>query len=770
MTNIRTITNSFNSGELSPLIAGRVDQQKYFNSLKTCLNWVPLVQGGIRVRGGFKYAGAAKNNDETCYLFRFIFSRTDSYVLEFGDLYIRFWKYNATTGEPEQIQNGGSPLEVVTPYTEAQVPDLQIVQSADVLFLVHGSHEPARLSRTSETSWTLEDTAFVPPPTYEPNTDLAATLYASAATGTGITFTAGASVFLAADVGRHMQTADNALAIIVGYTSATVVTADILEGSFQLIGDPHASGEWWLLGSPNAVCQPSAAGPVGAVINLSLWTTTAKSVTVNGWRSADVGKHVHILGGTVKITSLTSAIVVTARVISYLLDYTSAVDYAVGGLWTAESETWTTPRGFPSAITLGEQRVLYSGAAGEPDTIRGTITGDYYNFTPGVDDDFALNYVVASEEVNLVQWLHFWRGLVVGTLGSEFVFQGPTNGPLTPSPPIVLSGSNYGSEAIRPIRIGRSLLFVELGARKVRGFAYEWTADSYQATDLTAFADHLTLSATLQRSAYQKTRYSLVWYVRSDGVLPCLTFDDAHQVLGWSRHSSATPDGTSVVMSVAVVPNPVLKRDDLWVSITRSINSSTVRTIEVLDWDRFLDSSIKYSGAATATVTGLGHLEGDEVSIRGKDASGVWRLYPNQTVASNQVTGLSPTVTEAEVGYVITASATTPRLEIQGAGTLQGRIKGFGAMLVRCYDTPVLKIAGVLYKGGSEGKALAAGYSAASVYVIPTGDDAIAPAADESDIELSPGQYDRDGRITFTQDLPVGGTIIMTTAEVDVGR
>ena len=145
MSRLRTVENTFNTGEISPLVRGRIDQAKYFNSLDTCLNWVPLVQGALRVRGGLKYAGAAKSNTTACYLVPFVLSAAASYMLEFGDLYIRFWKYDAN-GEPTQI---GAPYEVTTTYTEAELPNVQVRQSGSVLFIVHPSHAPAKHTRAS---------------------------------------------------------------------------------------------------------------------------------------------------------------------------------------------------------------------------------------------------------------------------------------------------------------------------------------------------------------------------------------------------------------------------------------------------------------------------------------------------------------------------------------------------------------------------------------------------------------------------------------------
>ncbi|MDV7394289.1 hypothetical protein RZS08_23105, partial [Arthrospira platensis SPKY1] len=46
---------SFNGGELSPRMHGRVDIDKYLSGAAELTNFVPLPQGGIASRTGFKY-------------------------------------------------------------------------------------------------------------------------------------------------------------------------------------------------------------------------------------------------------------------------------------------------------------------------------------------------------------------------------------------------------------------------------------------------------------------------------------------------------------------------------------------------------------------------------------------------------------------------------------------------------------------------------------------------------------------------------------------
>ncbi|GJM01965.1 MAG: hypothetical protein DHS20C08_04660 [Rhodomicrobium sp.] len=62
-------------------------------------------------------------------------------------------------------------VEVTTTYTTAELPEMRFAQSADVLYIAHEDHALAKLSRTSNTSWTLTDVDLVDGPFRDINGD-----------------------------------------------------------------------------------------------------------------------------------------------------------------------------------------------------------------------------------------------------------------------------------------------------------------------------------------------------------------------------------------------------------------------------------------------------------------------------------------------------------------------------------------------------------------------------------------------------------------------
>ena len=112
-------------------------------------------------------------------LIPFEFSTTQAFALEFGNNVIRFFANGGI------VLDGGSPYSIVSPYTSAELAEINFAQSADVVYLVHPNHAPRKLARFGPTNWTLTEVVFTRPPFQDLNFGNT-TLTASALTGAGI--------------------------------------------------------------------------------------------------------------------------------------------------------------------------------------------------------------------------------------------------------------------------------------------------------------------------------------------------------------------------------------------------------------------------------------------------------------------------------------------------------------------------------------------------------------------------------------------------------
>jgi hypothetical protein len=185
------IIPSFNAGELSPRLWSRIEVEKYGSGCRILENMIVMPYGGVNRRPGMGYIDYAKSNVEVSKsrVIGFNFSVTTNFILEFYALGLRFYSNGV------MVKVDGDPLEVTTPYAQEHLFELQHVQINDVMYIVHGSYPPQKLSRVSDTEWTFEEVEWDYPPFRDENTEAGDTITPSATTGTGITLTGPAGAF-----------------------------------------------------------------------------------------------------------------------------------------------------------------------------------------------------------------------------------------------------------------------------------------------------------------------------------------------------------------------------------------------------------------------------------------------------------------------------------------------------------------------------------------------------------------------------------------------
>jgi len=236
---------SFVSGEFGNKLTGRTDFDKYQSAAKTMENFLVHPQGAATRRVGTQFIAPVKTASAKTRLIPFEFSTTQTYILEFGNNYIRFFK------DKGQILSGGSPYEISTPYLTAELFDIKFAQSADVMYIVHPNHETMKLSRTGHTSWSLNEVEFTDGPYLSRNTT-STTMTPGATTGTGITLTASANAFVSTDVGRLINFS-NGYAKIVSFVDAQNVTIDIKDD----FDNTTATADWNLGAFSDTTGHPS---------------------------------------------------------------------------------------------------------------------------------------------------------------------------------------------------------------------------------------------------------------------------------------------------------------------------------------------------------------------------------------------------------------------------------------------------------------------------------------------------------------------------------
>jgi hypothetical protein len=649
----------------------------------------------------------------------------------------------------------GTPVEVASPWLEAELPALRYEQIADVMYFTHQTYAPRKLARLTATSFQLTTPTFRAPATYEAGISLTLTgtdtLTLSAATvGTGRTATfAGAHApFLpdadgSSDIGRTL-TVSTGRAIISAVTSTTVATIDIIEA---FSGTSLTSGTAVIGESPRSRIKLSGkAADIGIIVTAR---NNADSADVDTFRTSDVGKYLVLAGGVARIFHRVSATEVWAQVQQAFSEFTSddgTTWVRNAGAWALESEAWSATRGYPGVVRLIDQRLVFAGSTAQPDTLWGSVVGDYENLARGVLDDEGFEYVIGANKINTIRWLHkLKRAQVAGTLGGEYTLSGAgSDEPISPgTPPLVENPTTWGADwDVDAIRAHQSILFVLAGGRRLREFSFVLEADGYGGSDVSLLAEHL-LRDGVDEMAYVQRPESVVLLVGSDGELKLMTYDRSEQVIGWSHHvTGADQDAVDGKFeSVCVTPNNCGTGDEVWLEVARVIGGGTKRYIEVMDGGVMTDSALSYSGTAATTFRGLAHLEGETV----RAVAGGSTVYTT-TVASGAIS-IAAAATAVEIGLPYTSRLMTLRPEwATGSGTAQGRFERWNRVVIRLFCT----------RGNVEINDEAVRYPS----------DATFPYTGDVDV-LARG-WDQFGRHTIEQPEPLPCTVLMVSGAVEI--
>lgn len=681
MPKVKTLQSNFSAGELSPRGYGRVDIARYPNAAKKLVNVISRTLGGADKRFGTEYIAQTKTQAKRSRLVPYIVNRDTAYMLELGDNYMRVFKTDGT-----QVPG---PYEITTPYTEAQVAELDYSQSEDAMFVFHDSIYPNRLRTFGDAKWDCSPAPFTTTPFSEQGDYYAVALTLSANTvGTGRTMTAASAVFLASDVGRAILW-NAGIAVITAYTDTTHVTVEV-----KVIFDSTAipSGSWNLDSSPQTTLTPGAKSPVGA--------STSMVLTAAGWRATDVGKFARLNSGLMKITAVTDALNATGTIVKELTAVTAVPALA----WTLESSSWNTTNGYPRTGTMHEQRLIAAGTKKNPQTAWGSKTGEPLDFTIGVNDDdsFAFTMSGNNNQVNPISFVTSARNLLVLTYGGEFSMESGNEKPITPTSVKIRPQSPHGVRTVRPVQVGKETLFAQRAGRKLRAMGYRYDEDGYKSPDITTLSDHITATGIASMTLQQEPD-PVVWICLKNGRLISVTLDRDLDVIAWDQHEI---DGG--VESVAVIPAG--DAEQVWFIIRRLVNGSVVRYVERFrsdwypiygttspdmnaippedepySWGFQLDCAITQDDATGKKVWGnLGHLEGRVVRCL---ADGADIDKDGLTVTGGQIT-LPRDAKRTLIGLMFKPRIELLTPEIQtGTGSSQADAMSTNELVVRVDNT-----------------------------------------------------------------------------------
>lgn len=651
------IVTNFTGGERAPDLEGRVDLARYNSSAKELRNCVVLKKGGVTAAPSRDFIAEVKNSVRRARLIEFIYSRTTAYVLEFDNTHMRVIR------DGVQVEaSPGVPYEITTPYTTAQLETLDYAYGGgDTIIFTHPDVPPQRLLRFGDASWRMEPVPFQPAALGEAgHRDAGVNLTIdNVAIGAGRTITASGALFLAADVGRVVSWGVGAATItaVGGPTSATVTVTAAFASAAQ------AGPGWLLAGSPLTDITPSAKDPEGASITLTLGAA--------GWRAADVGKFVDVNGGMVEITGYTSGTVVSGTIRTVLVDVVAAPADA----WGLRSGIWNSVDGYPRSCTFYQQRLWLAGTARYPQSIWGSRTALFFDFTPGTLDDSAIYKTVDSDDSDAITWLCSAWALLVMTGSNESDARGGIEKPITQLNMQFSERSSYGTGSARPTKVGRDLLVSQASGLAVRALSN--TGDGFDNRDVSVWSEHLFASG-VHAITFQQRPQQIAWIVTNAGAMVPLTYSSEQEVVAF-----CSSDSPGIIESAVTVPEG--SKDVTYVIARYTIDGVTKRYIERLNWDVYpgMNSRIEQTNASPLTTwAGLDHLEGATVAMLADDV-----YVGTATVTGGEVT-LPRSALKLAVGLPYTARAVLQAQEQgTGSGTSQGQAMSTNEVIVRVLNT-----------------------------------------------------------------------------------
>jgi hypothetical protein len=737
------VQTSFNAGELSPLLDGRTDLDKYAHALKRCENFIPTVQGPLKRRGGTRYIAPIKlDSISKAWLVPFEIGNGSSYVCEFGPLYIRFYVNHGqlSTGTPlawnlstayvladlasrsgvnyyctaantnQQPPNAsfwyaqtGSIYEVPTGFLFADLTNsdgtcaLQFAQSNDVLYIAHPRFFPQKLSRIGVGSFKIENIGAnmeVPTPFKSVNITTT-TVQASADVGGGVTLTASAAIFTAAMVGQNFYVEQPTNNPIKTWEPGKVIAAN----------DRRRSG----LNNYIAV-NASTTGTVKPTHTVGMRYDGDAGIQ---WNWTDDGF------GVCLITGFTSTTIVTVSIMKRFPWSVTTAAATPTTKWAYMA--WTATDGFPRSVAFFRGRLCW----GRDSTVWGSVPSDFENQNPldggQTTDSSALTLSLAADNNDFIKWMRATDALLVGTSTGEYAITEITSGdPFASDNAQAKRQSGYGSNGAQGLVVSEFTLFVQRGGRKVRELTFDIQSNGYTAKDLTVLSENMTTNGTsltvglvgVLQMAFQRDPDAILWCVRADGLLMAFTYNREQQVYGWHRQPLGGP---GYVESVASIAAPNNAQDDVYMIVRRVVASTNRRYVEWLGhveypggaqtsshpaytpppsdytegtirvWDAFhVDAGLSYDGAPASTFSGMGHLEGMTVDILHDGA-----VHRPLVVSSGAVT-LDPNKTGKTVHIGLTCPCKMQTMRFNAGnpdGTAQGKLAKLIGVVIRFFET-----------------------------------------------------------------------------------
>jgi hypothetical protein len=543
---------SFGKGEVSPSLYGRIDLSSYSIGAKIIENFLVARSGGLVNTPGTQFIGEVKDSSKRTRLIPFSFNTEQTYILEFGDLYMRVIKDGGYVLDDSDVV-----YEIVTPFLEAELSLLKYMQSADVMTINHRSHPQSELTRTGHAAWTLTVPSFTPvvtPPAIS------------------------SAVFNTGETGQTYQ------------YEATSVAVDTAEESL-----------------PSSAI--SGTGPTDANWNAGEW------MTLTGTAPSGVDK-INIYKNDNGIYGFVGQAAVSAGAWTFNdikinpdpLDAPQEQKFPFDGAGKyPQCSTYYEQRSMYGG-SLNRPQGFDMSQSGQ--------YHNFNMSTPLKDDDAISRNIAALQVNEIRHFVPLRDLLILTSGGIWTLSAGGNSDVITPSSISVRIQSSLGVSHVPPITINDAVIVVQDKGSIVRDLGYSFQSDNYVGSDLSIISSHIFEGNAITEWAYASVPYSIVYAVMSNGIMATMTYMREQELIAWTRqvtdglYESVASISEGSEDAVYVIVNRTINGEQ-----KRYVERFASRIVNDPADAFFVHCGLTYVGEPVSHLTGLDHLEGCEVVI-----------------------------------------------------------------------------------------------------------------------------------------------------------
>lgn len=591
---------SFAGGELDPALHGRHDIAKHAVSAKTVRNAIVARSGKVMNRPGTSFVGEVKDSTKTVRLIEFIFNSSQTYVLEFGDEYLRVIRSGAQVTETAQNITGisnASPGVLTYDGADNYAAGDHVYISGVVGAIANNINgRTLRVGTVTAGSNTfqllnLDGTSF--------NTTSLGSYTSGGTIAEVFTLTTPYAEEHLADI-RFSQSAD-----VITLTHPSYAVRELSRTGHASWNLSEVTFEPDILspGAQQTDDEPVGLGYTEAYVVCAVSADGEESLF--DFAGLDPARSDHAASGGAPTTITWNEPLGDVEAVEYniyksmrfdapygLLNITTDTEYEDDGSIQPDLDI-PPPRDMapfgvtdshPTCVAGYQQRRVFGNTNDKPENVWGTRVGHFRSFVRNspLQDDDALQFSMSGRQVNSVQHLLDLGTLLIFTSGGEHAALGDVNGVLTPTSPNPTQYSGNGSGSLRPMVAGSSVIYVQAEGAIIRDLRGAIDKTNPDGDDLTAFAYHLLEGREIVDWTYQKTPHSIVWIVLDSGQLLGMTYIREQQILAFHRH-----DFNGDVENVCSVPEG--NEHALYLVVRRTIDGETKRYIERMNSRYFTD-------------------------------------------------------------------------------------------------------------------------------------------------------------------------------------